>query len=314
MCVLRNLSYQLESEVDLQDGAEDVLDRDWEAEQRRDLEDFSAARPKKASTPGCLSMCTRPKTTDSARHSSPPPAHPDSRRSYVSRPSVIVDFANPDPSVFPKRNRQVQGVALLWQPEVVFPYLATLDLYGGCADTLEAAAGAIQNITACSWKWAVYARNMIRAVTGLRVMAELLNNGHDAVVRAGATCLRNLSTDPRNKASLGSLVIPAIIPRLPFGSNHLGISESTTVASWSSSWRSVPTAVTTPDYSETKKAYPTSQGYRDHDNTRQRLSLQPTRAQSSTRTRSVSRPSRERGGSSRPTSACSGSTLVTWGV
>ena len=44
MCVLRNLSYQLESEVDLQDGAEDVLDRDWEAEQRRDLEDFSAAR------------------------------------------------------------------------------------------------------------------------------------------------------------------------------------------------------------------------------------------------------------------------------
>ena len=54
-----------------------------------------------------------------------------------------------------------------------------------------------------SSQWAVYARNMIRAVTGLRVMAELLNNGHDAVVRAGATCLRNLSIDPRNKASLG---------------------------------------------------------------------------------------------------------------
>ena len=57
-----------------------------------------------------------------------------------------------DPSIFPKKNRQVQGVALLWQPEVVFPYLATLDLYCGCADTLEAAAGTIQNITACSWK------------------------------------------------------------------------------------------------------------------------------------------------------------------
>ena len=28
----------------------------------------------------------------------------------------------------------------------------------------------------------------------------------------------------------GSLVIPATVPRLPFGSNHLGISESTTVA------------------------------------------------------------------------------------
>ena len=41
MCVLRNLSYQLESEVDLQDGAEDVLDWEWEAEQRRELEEAS---------------------------------------------------------------------------------------------------------------------------------------------------------------------------------------------------------------------------------------------------------------------------------
>ena len=41
VCVLRNLSYQLESEVDLQDGAEDVLDWEWEAEQRRELEEAS---------------------------------------------------------------------------------------------------------------------------------------------------------------------------------------------------------------------------------------------------------------------------------
>ena len=40
-------------------------------------------------------------------------------------------------------------------------------------------------------------------MTGLRVIADLLNNGHDAVVRAGATALRNLATDPHNKASLG---------------------------------------------------------------------------------------------------------------
>ena len=42
MCVLRNLSYQLESEVDLQDGSEDVLDREWEAEQRRELEEVTS--------------------------------------------------------------------------------------------------------------------------------------------------------------------------------------------------------------------------------------------------------------------------------
>ena len=37
-------------------------------------------------------------------------------------------------------------------------------------------------------------------------------------------------TFPLTLCCPGSLVIPAIIPRLPFGSNHLGISESTTVA------------------------------------------------------------------------------------
>ena len=47
---------------------------------------------------------------------------------------------------------------------------------------------------------------MIRACTGLRVIADLLNNGHDAVVRAGATALRNLAMDPRNNANLGKIL------------------------------------------------------------------------------------------------------------
>lgn len=79
-------------------------------------------------------------------------------------------------------------------------------------------------------QWAVYSRNIIRTSNGLRAIAELLNNGHDAVVKAAATALRNLSIDQRNKASIGVLVMTAIIPRLPFGSNHLGISEPTTIA------------------------------------------------------------------------------------
>ena len=42
-------------------------------------------------------MCTRPQTSDSARQSSPPlnSAPSDTRRPYVSRPSMVVDFANP---------------------------------------------------------------------------------------------------------------------------------------------------------------------------------------------------------------------------
>ena len=54
-------------------------------------------------------------------------------------------------------------------------------------------------------QWAVYSRNIIRTSNGLRVIGELLNNGHDAVVRAAATALRNLAIDLRIKANLGTL-------------------------------------------------------------------------------------------------------------
>ena len=52
-------------------------------------------------------------------------------------------------------------------------------------------------------QWAVYSRNIVRTSNGLKLVADLLNNGHDSVVRAAATAIRNLSIDPRNRASLG---------------------------------------------------------------------------------------------------------------
>ena len=46
----------------------------------------------------------------------------------------------------------MRGVALLWQPEIVYPYLALLEKFTSTPELMEAAAGAIQNMTACSWK------------------------------------------------------------------------------------------------------------------------------------------------------------------
>lgn len=81
-----------------------------------------------------------------------------------------------------------------------------------------------------SIQWAVYIRNIIRTSNGLHLLADLLNNGHDSVVRAAATTLRNLAVDQRNKVALGAQVITNIVPRLPLGTNHLGISEDTSVS------------------------------------------------------------------------------------
>ncbi len=71
---------------------------------------------------------------------------------------------------------------------------------------------------------------MIRTSNGLHLLADLLNNGHDAVVRAAATTLRNLATDQRNRVLLGNTAISSIIPRLPLSTNHLGISEETSIS------------------------------------------------------------------------------------
>lgn len=85
MCVLRNLSYRLENEVDPQEGGEDVLDREWEQEQRRDMEDLDRSFTK--ASPGCLAFCTRPQTkSDTPTKIS---------LTSVNRPLCSVDFVNP---------------------------------------------------------------------------------------------------------------------------------------------------------------------------------------------------------------------------
>ena len=93
VCVLRNLSYRLENEVDPQEGGEDVLDREWEQEQRRELEDLNRSFSK--TSPGCLPFCIRPQTQRE-------PVTPRVTLTSVVRTSTgSVDFAFPGQSVVP---------------------------------------------------------------------------------------------------------------------------------------------------------------------------------------------------------------------
>ena len=67
-------------------------------------------------------------------------------------PSLSLSIYLSDPSLAPIHHRPVTGVAILWQPEIVIPYLAVMEKYTSNNDLVEAATGAIQNLTACSWK------------------------------------------------------------------------------------------------------------------------------------------------------------------
>ncbi len=71
---------------------------------------------------------------------------------YCCTNYISFSFLPLDKSTIPRRIHAVTGVSLLWQPEVVFPYLALLEKFTSTPELMEAAAGAIQNLTACAWK------------------------------------------------------------------------------------------------------------------------------------------------------------------
>ncbi|XP_019133854.2 armadillo repeat protein deleted in velo-cardio-facial syndrome homolog isoform X2 [Larimichthys crocea] len=128
-----------------------------------------------------------------------------------------------DPDCFggkrPKEEWFNQGLELLYQPEVVRLYLSLLT----CShnhNTLEAAAGALQNLAAGQWAWSSYIRATVRKEKGLPILVELLRSDVDKVVRAVAIALRNLAMDRRNKDLIGSYALRDLVGNLPCGQQH----------------------------------------------------------------------------------------------
>ncbi|KAL2087716.1 hypothetical protein ACEWY4_016544 [Coilia grayii] len=131
----------------------------------------------------------------------------------------------------PKRPATMKGLDLLYQPEVVRLYLSLLRLSQN-QNTLEAAAGALQNLSAGQWAWSNYIRATVRKEKGLPVLVELLHSDGDKVVRAVAIALRNLAIDRRNKDLIGSYAMRDLVSNLPSGQQHpaKNLEEDTVVA------------------------------------------------------------------------------------
>uniref|UniRef100_A0A3B3DVG5 ARVCF delta catenin family member b n=1 Tax=Oryzias melastigma TaxID=30732 RepID=A0A3B3DVG5_ORYME len=127
--------------------------------------------------------------------------------------------------------KKAKGFELLYQPEVVRLYLSLLTESQNY-NTLEAAAGALQNLSAGQWMWSNYIRATVRKEKGLPVLVELLRSDSDKVVRAVAIALRNLSIDRRNKDLIGSYAMRDLVSNLPSGQQRpaKNLEEDTVVA------------------------------------------------------------------------------------
>ncbi|XP_049326405.1 ARVCF delta catenin family member b isoform X6 [Astyanax mexicanus] len=127
--------------------------------------------------------------------------------------------------------KKAKGYELLYQPEVVRLYLSLLTESQNY-NTLEAAAGALQNLSAGQWTWSNYIRATVRKEKGLPILVELLRSDSDKVVRAVAIALRNLSIDRRNKDLIGSYAMRDLVSNLPSGQQRpaKNLEEDTVVA------------------------------------------------------------------------------------
>ena len=113
VCILRNLSYRLENEVD--------------REKYKDAPMIEPSRkePEKPD-PGCMAGC--------------------GGASKKKKKGTIKESEQPQ-----IRRDPVEGVELLWQPEIVKSYLSIM-AESSNPETLEGSTGAVHNLTACGWR------------------------------------------------------------------------------------------------------------------------------------------------------------------
>ncbi|XP_042297534.1 armadillo repeat protein deleted in velo-cardio-facial syndrome isoform X5 [Sceloporus undulatus] len=182
VCIMRNLSYHVHKEVP-------------GADKYQELE---------ASHPGSLGGTHKKKKDDAGCFGG---------KKAKGKKNGDAD-RNFDTLDLPKRSESAKGFELLYQPEVVRLYLSILTESQNF-NTLEAAAGALQNLSAGNWTWSTYIRATVRKERGLPVLVELLQSDSDKVVRAVSIALRNLSMDRRNKDLIGSYAMGELVRNLP---------------------------------------------------------------------------------------------------
>ncbi|XP_077165107.1 splicing regulator ARVCF isoform X3 [Paroedura picta] len=188
VCIMRNLSYHVHKEVPGADKFQEL-----EASQ---LGSLGGTQKKKKDDAGCF-------------------GGKKAKEEWFNQGKKNGDLdRNFDTLDLPKRSESAKGFELLYQPEVVRLYLSILTESQNF-NTLEAAAGALQNLSAGNWTWSTYIRATVRKERGLPVLVELLQSDSDKVVRAVSIALRNLSMDRRNKDLIGSYAMGELVRNLP---------------------------------------------------------------------------------------------------
>ncbi|XP_039502851.1 plakophilin-3a isoform X2 [Pimephales promelas] len=175
VCVLRNLSYQLYSEM----------------------------------PPLSLARLEGPRRAESSSKGEPIGCFtPNSKKAK--------DRQNQDLGTFTEVSREPKDIEWLWHPNIVDLYNQVLQACENNSTTREAAAGALQNITAGDKRWAsILSRVALEQNRMLPVILDLFKTNKDAELRSLTGFLRNLTRHAKDKNDMASKVVNLLVIKLP---------------------------------------------------------------------------------------------------
>ncbi|XP_060715688.1 plakophilin-3 [Tachysurus vachellii] len=126
------------------------------------------------------------------------------------------DKRNHELSTLSEVARVPKGAEWLWHPQIVGLYNQVLQNCEMNNATREAAAGALQNITAGDGRWAsVLSRVALEQERMLPVILDQLRTPTEAELRSLTGLLRNLSRHSKDKADMATKVVNILVPKLP---------------------------------------------------------------------------------------------------
>ncbi|XP_073327511.1 plakophilin-3a [Pagrus major] len=123
---------------------------------------------------------------------------------------------NQDLSTFTEVARVPKGMEWLWHPQIVGVYNKVLHECEINSTTREAAAGAMQNITAGDKRWAsVLSRVALEQERMLPVLLDNMRTHKDLEMRSLTGLIRNLSRHAKDKNDMATKVVNNLVMKLP---------------------------------------------------------------------------------------------------
>lgn len=123
---------------------------------------------------------------------------------------------NQDISTFTEVSRVPKSMEWLWHPQIVGVYKNVLSQCEINSTTREAAAGALQNITAGDKRWAsVLSRVALEQERVLPVLLDLMRTSNDLELRSLTGLLRNLTRHAKDKGDMATKVVNNLVSKLP---------------------------------------------------------------------------------------------------